>query len=34
MLLYFHHIMLYHAGVSSERTNLSPFTKDYRGLAL
>ena len=24
----------YHAGVSSDRTNLSPFTKDYRGLAL
>ena len=23
-----------HAGVSSDRTNLSPFTKDYRGLAL
>jgi len=22
------------AGVSSDRTNLSPFTKDYRGLAL
>ena len=25
---------LCHAGVSSDRTNLSPFTKDYRGLAL
>ena len=24
----------YYAGVSSDRTNLSPFTKDYRGLAL
>ena len=24
----------YYAEVSSERTNLSPFTKDYRGLAL
>ena len=23
-----------YAGVSSDRTNLSPFTKDYRGLAL
>ena len=24
----------FYAGVSSDRTNLSPFTKDYRGLAL
>jgi len=24
----------YHAEVTSNRTNLSPFTKDYRGLAL
>ena len=24
---------IYHAEVTSERTNLSPFTKDYRGAA-